>query len=194
MFSVAHTTETAFVFEEERQEVTGTGQYAAKFALGHVQPWWVSLASSAFEVERHSVAPRAERLAYMSEISRLSVLSPPPHSVPMPEFSSKEGDGAQRAPDEEVDAPASSSADNVAPNFNEAMQPSVGSALHASGRCLPCRFYKQADGCIKGAHCNYCHHAHADWSRSKTVKYFRKHIHEYQAYYYGLTEPTPQFQ
>lgn len=35
--------------------------------------------------------------------------------------------------------------------------PSIGSALHASGRCTPCGWFWKAQGCRNGQSCSHCH-------------------------------------
>lgn len=35
--------------------------------------------------------------------------------------------------------------------------PSVGSALHASGKCQPCAWFHNPRKCSNGARCEYCH-------------------------------------
>jgi len=52
-----------------------------------------------------------------------------------------------------------SSVEGAAPPLLEGM-PSVGSALHESGKCKPCLFLKGKLGCDKGAECRFCHLHH----------------------------------
>eukprot|EP00928_Gymnodinium_smaydae_P070537 TRINITY_DN54349_c0_g1_i1.p1 TRINITY_DN54349_c0_g1~~TRINITY_DN54349_c0_g1_i1.p1 ORF type:complete len:209 (+),score=20.50 TRINITY_DN54349_c0_g1_i1:32-658(+) len=185
---VEYPPETDFMLQDERRLVSSTEPYVANNPLSRVQPMWGPHASPEVEFELHGVAHLSQRFA---SLPRHLQLGPPPLEpdlVFMPDFSIQDGDGVQESPVEEVGV---GSPDIEIPNFHEDVQPSLGSALHANGRCLPCRFHMQAGGCLKGASCIYCHHGHDEWSSSKTVKHFRKHIAEYRAYYYGGTDPTP---
>merc|ERR1711924_536277 len=42
-------------------------------------------------------------------------------------------------------------------NYASGALPSVGSVLHASGRCKPCGFLWKPQGCQYGAECQHCH-------------------------------------
>lgn len=37
------------------------------------------------------------------------------------------------------------------------MLPSIGSALHGTGKCLPCAWFWKPKGCQNAANCQYCH-------------------------------------
>eukprot|EP00928_Gymnodinium_smaydae_P065615 TRINITY_DN4871_c0_g1_i1.p1 TRINITY_DN4871_c0_g1~~TRINITY_DN4871_c0_g1_i1.p1 ORF type:complete len:156 (-),score=18.24 TRINITY_DN4871_c0_g1_i1:597-1064(-) len=144
----------------------------------------------------------------MAGRSAVAEQSPQPECVPMPLFPSSFGHSRPRgsaetsnvfsSPTATVPALPGSSGDVLRGDPDEtisasrnttarvpSLRPSVVlprgflTALHMHGRCLPCRYHKQADGCKVGATCNYCHHAHDDWSLARTQKYFRKHIAEY---------------
>eukprot|EP00928_Gymnodinium_smaydae_P073246 TRINITY_DN5648_c0_g1_i1.p1 TRINITY_DN5648_c0_g1~~TRINITY_DN5648_c0_g1_i1.p1 ORF type:complete len:194 (+),score=19.32 TRINITY_DN5648_c0_g1_i1:106-687(+) len=130
--------------------------------------------------------------AHMLCGSSLALRIPPPESVPLPGFSIPVESSPRRSSDGEMSVSNRPSAGVPHTQSSIAGQPSVGALLHAHGRCLPCRFQRQAGGCQKGAKCLYCHHcAHEDWSLSKTVKYFRAHICEYQACYGPWLESLP---
>jgi len=43
---------------------------------------------------------------------------------------------------------------------------SLGSLLHASGQCTPCKFYRGRRGCKDGQNCNLCHSPHEDLTYS----------------------------
>lgn len=45
--------------------------------------------------------------------------------------------------------------------------PSIGSALHARGKCQECIYAWSAKGCTNGAACTYCHFRHNPATRSK---------------------------
>lgn len=48
-----------------------------------------------------------------------------------------------------------------APQVGEDGQPeSVGSALHAEGKCKPCAFHQTTSGCAMGLDCRFCHLEH----------------------------------
>eukprot|EP00928_Gymnodinium_smaydae_P011325 TRINITY_DN14194_c0_g2_i5.p1 TRINITY_DN14194_c0_g2~~TRINITY_DN14194_c0_g2_i5.p1 ORF type:complete len:260 (-),score=23.38 TRINITY_DN14194_c0_g2_i5:236-979(-) len=62
---------------------------------------------------------------------------------------------------------------------------SIGSALHASGQCLPCKYIKQNAGCKDGVACTFCHCAHAELSQGQTQKRFKKHVRAYEATFHS---------
>eukprot|EP00928_Gymnodinium_smaydae_P079673 TRINITY_DN6353_c0_g1_i2.p1 TRINITY_DN6353_c0_g1~~TRINITY_DN6353_c0_g1_i2.p1 ORF type:complete len:198 (+),score=17.48 TRINITY_DN6353_c0_g1_i2:79-594(+) len=114
----------------------------------------------------------------------LALQMPPCESIPMPAFQTPEWSSPRQMPGGEMSMSSRPSVDVAPPRSFISGIPSVGALLHAQGRCLPCRFHKQTGLCQKGAKCIYCHHhAHDEWSQSKTMKYFRAHIWEYRAYY-----------
>eukprot|EP00928_Gymnodinium_smaydae_P091023 TRINITY_DN7471_c1_g4_i2.p1 TRINITY_DN7471_c1_g4~~TRINITY_DN7471_c1_g4_i2.p1 ORF type:complete len:182 (+),score=6.56 TRINITY_DN7471_c1_g4_i2:144-689(+) len=113
---------------------------------------------------------------------------PPPELVPMPVFKGASGSSSSAEPDEQISASTSSSAGAPATRSSYFGHPSRGALLHAQGCCLPCRYHKHPDGCKVGVDCKYCHHAHDEWSLSKTVRYFRTNIAGYRAYYEPLLD------
>eukprot|EP00928_Gymnodinium_smaydae_P073248 TRINITY_DN5648_c0_g1_i3.p1 TRINITY_DN5648_c0_g1~~TRINITY_DN5648_c0_g1_i3.p1 ORF type:complete len:196 (+),score=26.45 TRINITY_DN5648_c0_g1_i3:106-693(+) len=122
----------------------------------------------------------------------LKMRPPVSESIPLPAFPTTPKSSPRRSLDGEMRVSNRPSSGVTATRSFNARQPSVGELLHAQGCCLPCRFQRQAGGCQKGAKCLYCHHcAHEDWSLSKTVKYFRAHICEYQACYGPWLESLP---
>jgi len=48
--------------------------------------------------------------------------------------------------------------------------PSVGSLLHASGKCTPCIFFTRESGCQKGECCKFCHIRHQRKHRDRPCK------------------------
>jgi len=44
--------------------------------------------------------------------------------------------------------------------------PSVGSAGHFAGTCVPCKFVRGRRGCLNGFACNLCHHPHPELTYS----------------------------
>jgi len=54
----------------------------------------------------------------------------------------------------------------------EGRLPSLGSQLHASGNCAPCRFAFEGRACTRGEQCNFCHlHGHEKRDRpSKAMR------------------------
>eukprot|EP00928_Gymnodinium_smaydae_P075231 TRINITY_DN58234_c0_g1_i1.p1 TRINITY_DN58234_c0_g1~~TRINITY_DN58234_c0_g1_i1.p1 ORF type:complete len:188 (-),score=18.04 TRINITY_DN58234_c0_g1_i1:197-760(-) len=61
--------------------------------------------------------------------------------------------------------------------------PSVGSVLHATGACLPCKFHMQRVGCKDGMSCNFCHCHHSTLTQSQVKKMFRNNVKKYKARY-----------
>eukprot|EP00928_Gymnodinium_smaydae_P094967 TRINITY_DN8077_c0_g1_i4.p1 TRINITY_DN8077_c0_g1~~TRINITY_DN8077_c0_g1_i4.p1 ORF type:complete len:232 (+),score=7.84 TRINITY_DN8077_c0_g1_i4:101-697(+) len=120
---------------------------------------------------------------------------PLPESIPMPAFPITPESSPRGSSDGETSVSHGPPAGVPPTRSFVARQPSVGELLHAQGRCLPCRFQRQAGGCQKGANCFYCHHhSHAEWSMSKTVKHFRGHICEYRATYEPWLESMSRWQ
>eukprot|EP00928_Gymnodinium_smaydae_P003089 TRINITY_DN11104_c0_g2_i1.p1 TRINITY_DN11104_c0_g2~~TRINITY_DN11104_c0_g2_i1.p1 ORF type:complete len:155 (+),score=17.74 TRINITY_DN11104_c0_g2_i1:86-550(+) len=90
--------------------------------------------------------------------------------------------GRREGSDDTINVFSSSTARVPPSSSSSRMLPrSFLAALHSQGRCLPCRYHKQAEGCKVGACCNYCLYPHEDWSLSRTQRNFRKHIGEYSA-------------
>mmetsp|Transcript_41544 Transcript_41544/g.115542 ORF Transcript_41544/g.115542 Transcript_41544/m.115542 type:complete len:230 (-) Transcript_41544:183-872(-) len=52
-------------------------------------------------------------------------------------------------------------------------EPSIGSALHASGGCTPCGFFFKDKGCKAGASCRFCHLSHERSQMKKKDRPFR---------------------
>lgn len=64
--------------------------------------------------------------------------------------------------------PMSESAD---PNAVEDMSTlSMGSSIHHTGECTPCKFQRSARGCKDGSLCKNCHYPHAELTRSGVRK------------------------
>eukprot|EP00928_Gymnodinium_smaydae_P003090 TRINITY_DN11104_c0_g3_i1.p1 TRINITY_DN11104_c0_g3~~TRINITY_DN11104_c0_g3_i1.p1 ORF type:complete len:154 (+),score=12.88 TRINITY_DN11104_c0_g3_i1:61-522(+) len=142
----------------------------------------------------------------MAGRSTMGEQSPSPEFVPAPRFQSSPGHSCRGGPnvtivvysslvltlqsspgltlrggaEDTINVSSSSTARDSALSVPKIMLPRrFLAALHSQGRCLPCRYHKQAGGCKLSARCNYCHSPHDDWSLSKTQKNFRKHIGEY---------------
>eukprot|EP00928_Gymnodinium_smaydae_P094965 TRINITY_DN8077_c0_g1_i2.p1 TRINITY_DN8077_c0_g1~~TRINITY_DN8077_c0_g1_i2.p1 ORF type:complete len:232 (+),score=15.18 TRINITY_DN8077_c0_g1_i2:101-697(+) len=125
----------------------------------------------------------------------LKMQPPLPESIPMPAFPITPESSPRRSSDGGMSVSHRAPAGVPPTRSFVARQPSVGELLHAQGRCLPCRFQRQAGGCQKGAKCFYCHHhSHGEWSMSKTVKHFRGHICEYRATYEPWLESMSRWQ
>eukprot|EP00928_Gymnodinium_smaydae_P053905 TRINITY_DN37796_c0_g1_i1.p1 TRINITY_DN37796_c0_g1~~TRINITY_DN37796_c0_g1_i1.p1 ORF type:complete len:173 (-),score=9.80 TRINITY_DN37796_c0_g1_i1:364-831(-) len=134
--------------------------------------------------------------------------SPPPEFVPMPRFRRSAGHSSRGGLDDAIMVSISPTAaipalqnsfDHSRPGGSHEMinvsssstaaVPAIRSsptlprgflaALHWQGRCLPCRYRRQAGGCRKGASCNYCHHPHDEMSLARIQKLFRRHIGQY---------------
>eukprot|EP00928_Gymnodinium_smaydae_P045851 TRINITY_DN3051_c0_g1_i4.p1 TRINITY_DN3051_c0_g1~~TRINITY_DN3051_c0_g1_i4.p1 ORF type:complete len:257 (-),score=32.01 TRINITY_DN3051_c0_g1_i4:260-1030(-) len=137
--------------------------------------FWNSSSSSA------SSLPGLSATELASSSTDIPISGAHPLEQPRDESSS----GAWPLPDEHATVLMDSlhSAHAPVPDVHTSGQPSKGSMFHASGTCLPCRYFKHRDGCKVGAFCDYCHHPHEEWSLAKTQKFFRKHIAAYLAYH-----------
>jgi len=52
--------------------------------------------------------------------------------------------------------------------------PSIGAKLHATGDCLPCKFFRGRRGCKDGTNCQLCHHKHDELTYSGIRRIMRK--------------------
>jgi len=60
--------------------------------------------------------------------------------------------------------------DGEVPLDEEGRPTSMGSALHATGRCVPCLFYHRSMGCSNGTRCTFCHFYHPSKPKSRPCK------------------------
>jgi len=60
--------------------------------------------------------------------------------------------------------------------------PSVGSLLHASGKCTPCMYFNRESGCQKIESCKFCHirhqRKHRDWPCKEWRDRFYRHVEQ----------------
>merc|ERR1719323_568936 len=52
---------------------------------------------------------------------------------------------------------------------------SLGSTLHHSNACTPCKFYRSKRGCLDGAKCKLCHFPHEDLTFSQIRRKAKHH-------------------
>lgn len=51
---------------------------------------------------------------------------------------------------------------------------SIGSQLHSSGACTPCKFFHSKRGCRDGTQCTLCHHPHTEMTFSSIKQTMRR--------------------